>query len=106
MLAIVLFFAKRTMCQTMACIVLRCSILTHLVMAQFRTPRLDQQDTSGQQQPLLERDWMTLYRDRHRAERAARGKFAAKTEFPWLVCPFLGCVSSLKSEFAVKVRRG
>ncbi|CAM9944214.1 unnamed protein product [Ectocarpus sp. 6 AP-2014] len=64
----------------------------------WRTP----EDTSGQQQPLLERDWMALYRDRHRAERAARGRFAAKTEFPWLVCPFLGCVSSLKSEFAVK----
>ncbi|CAM9425522.1 unnamed protein product [Ectocarpus sp. 13 AM-2016] len=64
----------------------------------WRTP----EDTSEQQQPLLERDWMALYRDRHRAERAARGKFAAKTEFPWLVCPFLGCVSSLKSEFAVK----
>ncbi|CAM9856276.1 unnamed protein product [Ectocarpus fasciculatus] len=63
--------------------------------------RIPEDDTSGQQ-PLLELDWMALYRDRHRAERAARGRFAAKTEFPWLVCPFLGCVSSLKSEFAVK----
>lgn len=50
------------------------------------------------------RDWMVLYRDRHRAERAARGRVAAKTKFCWLVCPFLGCVFSLKSEFAVKVR--
>ncbi|CAM9382743.1 unnamed protein product [Scytosiphon promiscuus] len=48
------------------------------------------------------RDWMVLYRDRHRAERAARGRSAVKSKFPWLVCPFLGCVCSLKSEFAVK----
>eukprot|EP00752_Nemacystus_decipiens_P010613 g9451.t1 len=47
-------------------------------------------------------DWMVLYRDRHKAERAARGRIAAKTKFGWLVCPFLGCVCSLKSEFAVK----
>ena len=48
-------------------------------------------------------DWTALYRDRHRAERAARGKSAARTKFPWLVCPFLGCVFSLKSECDVKV---
>lgn len=75
-------------------------------MAHFRKPQLVPQDDTSGQQPLLERDWMALYRDRHRAERAARGRYAAKTEFPWLVCPFLGCVSSLKSEFSVKVRRG
>ncbi|CAM9324715.1 unnamed protein product, partial [Hapterophycus canaliculatus] len=51
-------------------------------------------------QPL--RDWMVLYRDRDRAERAARGRRAVKSNFPWLVCPFLGCVCSLKSEFAAK----
>lgn len=71
--------------------------------ANLVTPRVTaMQDASGAQPSP---DWMVLYRDRHRAERAARWKFAAKTNFAWLVCPFLGCLCSLKSEFAVKVRR-
>lgn len=60
------------------------------------------QDTSPAQPSP---DWMALYRDRHRAERAARWKLAAKTKFVWLVCPFLGCSLTLKSEFTLKVGR-
>ena len=67
-----------------------------------RKPFLAAQD-AGPAQPSP--DWMVLFRDRHRAERAARGRVAAKTKFGWIVCPFLGCVCSLKSEFAVKVGR-
>ncbi|CAM9859883.1 unnamed protein product, partial [Discosporangium mesarthrocarpum] len=45
--------------------------------------------------------WMTLYRDRHKAEARARGRLSAKG-FCWRPCCMLGCTMVIKSAWAAE----